>query len=82
MDLICIIGSAPGPITATVSHAGQVRQVALEVARHKAGGWQVRLPGGDWGVRCHAVKTGVLLEAGAAFAELEDSVQATMLAAD
>ncbi len=82
MDLICITGAAPGPVTATVAHDGSVRQIAMEVARHTAGGWQVRLPGGAWGVRCHAVKTGVLLEAGALFEDANDTLHATMLAAD
>ena len=77
MEIICIQGAAPGPITATVSHQGSVRQIPMEVARHEAGGWKARLRGAPWGLRCHAVATAVLLEAGEAFAE-----SATELAAE
>jgi hypothetical protein len=69
MEVICIIGATPGPITATVTHDGNVRQLPMDVARHPAGGWQARRRGGDWGLRCHAVTTAVLLEAGEAFVE-------------
>jgi hypothetical protein len=63
VDIICIMGEAPGPVTATVSHCGEVRQVRLTVARHAAGGWQVRSASGLMGLRCHSVRTAVLLEA-------------------
>ena len=69
MEVICIIGATPGPITASVSHDGDVRQLAMDVARHPAGGWQARLRGGAWGLRCHAVTTAVLLEASEAFVD-------------
>jgi len=69
MEVICIIGSTPGMVTATVAHGGAVRQIPMEVARHTAGGWRARLPGGVWGVRCRAMATSVLLEAGDAFSE-------------
>jgi hypothetical protein len=69
MEVICIIGATPGPVTATVSHAGSVRQLPMDVARHPAGGWQARLRGGEWGLRCHAVTTAVLMESSDAFVE-------------
>jgi hypothetical protein len=69
MEVICIVGTTPGLVTATVSHCGAVRQIPMEVARHAAGGWRARLAGGAWGVRCHAAATAVLLEAGEAFSE-------------
>jgi hypothetical protein len=69
MDIMCITGPVPGVITATVSHAGDVRQIKLEVARHPAGGWHARLLTGQaWGLRCHAVPTAILLEAAEVFA--------------
>lgn len=68
MELLCITGAAPGTITATVAHDGAVRAITLEVAAHEAGGWKARLPGGRWGLRCHAVPTAVVLEAGEALA--------------
>jgi len=67
MEVICIVGPTPGMVKATVAHRGEVRQVAMEVARHAAGGWRARLAGGAWGARCHTVNTCVLLEAGEAF---------------
>jgi hypothetical protein len=69
MEVICIIGATPGPITATVAHEGTVRQLAMDITRHPAGGWQARLRGGAWGLRCHAVTTAVLMEASEAFVE-------------
>jgi hypothetical protein len=69
MDIICIMGEAPGPLTATVSHGGELKQVRLSVARHGVGGWQARGAGGVWGPRCHSVRTAVLLEAAEVFAE-------------
>jgi hypothetical protein len=69
MEVICIIGATPGPITATVAHDGTVRQLAMDITRHAAGGWQARLRGGAWGLRCHAVTTAVLMEASEAFVE-------------
>ncbi len=87
MEVICIIGATPGRVTATVVHRGEVRQLAMEIARHEAGGWRARLAGGAWGARCHAVNTSVLLEAGEAFAaDMEESLGETLdpikLAAD
>jgi hypothetical protein len=69
VEVLCVIGPTPGLVTATVAHHGAVRQVPMEVARHAAGGWRARRPGGEWGARCHAVITSVLLEAGEAFCE-------------
>ncbi len=69
MEVICIIGATPGPVTATVAHDGVVRQLSMDVMRHSAGGWQARLRGGQWGLRCHAVTTAVLMEASEAFVE-------------
>jgi hypothetical protein len=67
MDIICITGTTPGPVSVTLSHAGQVRQVAMDIARHPAGGWQARHNGGRWVLRCHSVPTAVLLEGAEAF---------------
>ena len=79
MEVISIIGTTPGMVTATVTHGGAVRQVPVEVQPHPAGGWRARLPGGTWGARCRAVTTSVLLEAGEAFSEvLPDSCAATL----
>lgn len=69
MDVLCISGTTPGPIMATVAHQGRVKQLAMELARHPVGGWRARLSGGAWGARCHAVTTAVLLEAADAFVE-------------
>ncbi len=68
MELICIQGAAPGRITATVAHGGDVRQLPMEVVAHEAGGWKARSPGGSWGLRCHAVATAILMEASEVFA--------------
>jgi hypothetical protein len=69
MDIICITGAAPGLVSVTVSHQGQVRQLPMEVERHQAGGWRARHRDGVWGLRCHSVNTAVLLEAAEAFVE-------------
>jgi hypothetical protein len=69
MDILCITGPTPGPISVTVTHQGEVRQLAMDLARHPAGGWHARYRGGAWGLRCHSVQTAVLLEAAEAFAE-------------
>ncbi|HTZ69802.1 MAG TPA: hypothetical protein VMB71_04040 [Acetobacteraceae bacterium] len=69
MEVICILGATPGPVTATVAHEGHVRQLALDVARHPSGGWRARFRGGQWGLRCHAVTTAVLLEAAEALTQ-------------
>jgi hypothetical protein len=87
VEVICIIGSTPGMVTATVTHGGVVRQIPMELARHAAGGWRARMPCGAWGVRCRAMTTSVLLEAGEAFSEslLEpraDTLDPAKLAAD
>ena len=79
MEVICIIGPLPGMVTATVAHGAAVRQIPIEVARHAAGGWRARLPGGAWGVRCHTMATSVLLEAGEAFSEGQPESCAAML---
>jgi hypothetical protein len=70
MDVLCITGAAPGPVSATISHNGAVRQLRLDVAAHPAGGWQARRPGAAWGPRCHSVHTAVLLEGADAFDEM------------
>jgi hypothetical protein len=68
MDIVCIRGSVPGPVVVTVAHGADVRQVPMEVARHPAGGWRARAPGGTFGLRCHTVNAAVLLEAAEAYA--------------
>jgi hypothetical protein len=70
MDILCITGATPGPISVTVTHQGAVRQLAMEVGPHPAGGWHARHRGGAWGLRCHSVQTAVLLEAAEAFVEV------------
>ncbi len=72
MELICIQGAAPGHIIATVSHRTQVRQIPMTVLRHPAGGWHVEQADGDFGPRCHAASTAILLQASEAF--IEDAV--------
>ena len=67
MDILCIQGSAPGRLVATVSHGAQVRQMPVNVLRHPAGGWHVQQNDGSFGLRCHAVSAAVLLEAGEVF---------------
>ena len=78
MEIVCITGSIPGPITATVSHRGDVRSVGLEVAPHPSGGWHARLLNNTiWGLRCHAVPTAIMLEAAELFID-----EPMLLAAD
>lgn len=67
MEIICIQGSAPGRIVATVSHGTAIRQLSMNVERHAAGGWHVLQADGSFGPRCHAVSTAVLLDASEAF---------------
>lgn len=76
MEIICIQGSAPGRIVATLGHKTRVRQIPMTVARHPAGGWQIAQALGGFGPRCHAVATAVLLEASEAFAADEMLVAA------
>ena len=82
MDILCVTGATPGPVSVTVSHQGQVRQLPMEVARHALGGWQARHRQGVWGLRCHSVKTAVLLEAAEAFVESAEAEATMALAAD
>jgi len=68
LEIICITGPTPGIVAATVSHAGAVRTIKMEIAHHPAGGWHARLLAGpEWGLRCHGVPTAILLEAAEAF---------------
>jgi hypothetical protein len=67
MELLCIQGAAPGAIVATLSHAAQIRQIPMVVARHPAGGWQIELPEGGYGPRCRSVATAILMEASEVF---------------
>ncbi len=69
MEIICIQGTAPGRIVATLSHGIRVRQIAMTVQQHPAGGWHVAQPDGSFGPRCLAVSTAILLDASDAFAE-------------
>ena len=71
MEIVCIQGSAPGHIVATLAHQTRIRQVPMVVARHPAGGWHVAGRQGDFGPRCHAVATAILLEASDAFVSAE-----------
>ncbi len=78
MEILCITGPVPGVVTATVSHGTDVRSVKLEIGQHPAGGWHARrLSAPQWGLRCHAVPTAVLLEAAEVFAD-----EPMLLAAD
>jgi hypothetical protein len=76
MEIVCITGAVPGRITATLTHAGTVRQVPMELAAHPAGGWHARRSGGAYGLRSHTVNTAILLEA----AEAWDSLNLAMAA--
>jgi hypothetical protein len=67
MDILGIMGNAPGPLVATISHEGEIRSIRMNVARHPEGGWHVRKPCGGWGPRCHAVPAAILMEASEAF---------------
>ncbi len=71
MEIVCIQGQVPGRIVATLSHRLQVKQVPMTITAHSAGGWQVMQREGDFGPRCRAVATAVLLEASEAFAAPE-----------
>ena len=78
MEIVCIIGPAPGIVTATISHRGDIRSAKMELARHPSGGWHARrLDSASWGLRCHAVPTAVLLEAAEIFTD-----EPMLLAAD
>jgi hypothetical protein len=68
MDILCLEGTAPGVMAASIAHDGVVRRLALEVGCHAMGGWHARLPEGAWGLRCNAVATAILLEAAEVFA--------------
>ena len=76
MEIICMQGVAPGRMVATLSHGTVIRQLAMTVARHPAGGWHVEQPQGGYGPRCHAVSTAILLEASDAFVAEEALLQA------
>jgi hypothetical protein len=69
MEILGIMGGAPGPLVATVSHGGKIRSLRLNVSRHAEGGWHVRQPCGAWGPRCHAVPAAILMEASTLYAE-------------
>ena len=71
MEIICIEGQAPGRIVATLSHQLRVRQLPMMVAAHPAGGWHVVRQDSEYGPRCRAVATAVLLEASEAFTAAE-----------
>lgn len=73
MEIVCIEGSAPGSIVATLAHHTRVRQIPMVVARHPAGGWHVAGREGAFGPRCHAVATAVLLEAADLFVEADSA---------
>jgi len=68
MEIMCIQGAAPGRIVATLSHQLRVRQVAMNVQRHPAGGWHIQQADGSFGPRCHAVHAAILLQGSEAFA--------------
>ncbi len=71
MELLCIQGAAPGRIIATLSHQARIRQIAMDIAKHPAGGWQVALPDGGFGPRCRGVAAAILMEASESFTEDE-----------
>ncbi len=71
MEIICIQGSAPGPIVVTLAHQARIRQIPMVVARHPAGGWHAAGLSGSFGPRCHAVATAILLEGSEAFVSPE-----------
>ncbi len=63
MELICIQGSAPGDLLATLSHESRIRQIPMTITQHPAGGWRVALPEGGFGPRCRDVAAAILMEA-------------------
>ncbi len=71
MELICVQGSVPGDIVATLSHGSLIRQLPMLVHAHPAGGWRVLQADGGAGPRCRAVATAILLEASESFAGAE-----------
>ena len=64
MELLNVMGAAPGHMVASVQHAGQLVHVRVEVSRHPLGGWQVRRDSTEWSLRCNRLETAILLEAG------------------
>jgi hypothetical protein len=72
MELICIQGATPGYVTATIAHAGQVRQLPMNVARHPSGGWRIALPAGEFGPRCHSVPAAILMEASESLEDMHE----------
>lgn len=73
MDILGIMGSMPGQVTATIAHHGVVRQLRMEIDRNPSGGWHARRGAAGWGPRCHSATTAILLQAGEAW---EDVAQA------
>ncbi len=67
MELICIQGSVPGAVVATLSHKANIRQIPMTIAPHPAGGWHVALSGGEFGPRCRDVAAAILMEASESF---------------
>ena len=64
MELLNVMGAAPGHMVASVQHAGQLVHVRVEVSRHPLGGWQARRDSTEWSLRCNRLETAILLEAG------------------
>ncbi len=64
MELLNVMGAAPGHMVAAVRHADRMVHVRIEVARHPLGGWQARRDSTDWSLRCNTLETAILLEAG------------------
>ncbi len=64
MELLNVMGAAPGHMVASVQHAGRLVHVRLEVSRHPLGGWQARRDDTEWSLRCNRLETAILLEAG------------------
>ncbi len=64
MELINVVGAAPGHMVAAVRYADRLVHVRVEVARHPLGGWQARRESTEWSLRCNTLETAILMEAG------------------
>ncbi len=65
MELLTVMGAAPGQMIAMVRHDEELVRLRVEVARHPLGGWQARQTGHGWSLRCNTLETAILFEAGA-----------------
>ncbi len=64
MELLNVMGAAPGHLVAMVRHDDELVRLHVEVARHPLGGWQARRMECEWSTRCTSLETAILFEAG------------------